>query len=86
MTNNNVTIQNSLISDAGHGIANFGTSSPAITNVAINNCSSTPILMSVAATPTLTNLSFLANAITAIGLHGEDVTVNSTLDQRTTAG
>ncbi|MCC6649690.1 MAG: T9SS type A sorting domain-containing protein, partial [Candidatus Eisenbacteria bacterium] len=86
MTNNNITIQNSLISDAGHGIALFGTSSPAITNVAINNCSSTPILMSVAATPTLTNLSFLANAITAIGLHGEDVTVNSTLNQRTTAG
>ncbi len=86
MTNNNIGVSNSLLSDCGHGIALFGTSSPAISNVAIHNCSSTPILQSVAATPTYTALSFLANAITAIGLHGEDVTVNSALHQQNIAG
>lgn len=86
MTNNNIAVSNSLISDAGHALALFGTSSPAVTNVAMNNCSSTPILQSVAATPTYTGLTFLANAITAIGLQGEDVTVNSTLTQQNVAG
>ncbi|MFN8587566.1 MAG: FlgD immunoglobulin-like domain containing protein [Candidatus Eisenbacteria bacterium] len=86
MTNNNIAISNSLLSDAGHALALFGTSSPLVSNVAMNNCSSTPILQSVAATPTYTSLSFLANAITAIGLHGEDVTVNSTLSQQNVAG
>lgn len=86
MTNNNIGISNSLLSDCGHGIALFGTSSPAITNVAINNCSSTPILQSVAATPVITGMTFLANAITAIGLHGEDVTVNSAIHQQNVAG
>ncbi len=86
MTNNNIGVSNALLSEAGHGLALFGTSNPAISDVAINNCSSTPILMSVAANPTLTNVSFLANAITAIGLHGEDVAVNSVIPQRNTGG
>lgn len=86
MTNNNIGVSNSLLSDGGHGLALFGTSTPVISNVAINNCASTPILMSVAASPTLTNVTFLANAITAIGLHGEDIAVNSTIPQRNTGG
>ncbi len=86
MTNNNIGVASTLLSDCGHGLALFGTSTPAVSDVAINNCSSTPILMSVAANPTLTNVSFLANAITAIGLQGEDVAVNSTIPQRNTGG
>lgn len=86
MTNNNIGVSSTLLSDAGHGLALFGTSTPAITDVAINNCSSTPILMSVAASPTLTNVTFLANSITAIGLQGEDIAVNSVIPQRNTGG
>lgn len=86
MTNNSIGVSNSLLSDAGHGLCIKGTSNPAITNVAINNCSSTPILMSVAANPTLTGVTFLANSITAIGLDGEDIAVNSVIPQRNTGG
>lgn len=86
MTNNNIGVSNTLLSDAGHGLSIKGTSNPVVSNVAINNCSSTPILMSVAANPTLTNVTFLANSITAIGLEGEDIAVNSTIPQRNTGG
>lgn len=86
MTNNNIGVSNSLLSDAGHGLRMQGTSTPAVSDVAINNCSSTPILMSVAANPALTNVTFLANSITAIGLEGEDIAVNSTIPQRNTGG
>jgi hypothetical protein len=86
MTNNNIGVSFTLLSDAGHALALFGTSSPAIDNVQMNNCSSTPILMSVAATPNLTNISFLANSITAVGLEGEDIAVNSSIPLRNTGG
>ena len=86
MTNQSVIVQNSVLSEAAHGLALFGTSNPAITNVAINNCSSTPVLMSVSANPTFTGVTFTANAITALGLQGEDIAVNSSIIARTLGG
>ncbi len=87
MNNNSaVPVSNSLLSDAAHGLLIQGVSNPAVTNVAINNCTSTPILMSVSANPTYTNLSFLANAVTALGLIGEDIAVNSHIFFRNVAG
>ncbi|HVP40106.1 MAG TPA: right-handed parallel beta-helix repeat-containing protein [Candidatus Saccharimonadales bacterium] len=86
MTNVNLPISNTLLSDAGHGIVAHGTSQPTLTTVAINNCSSTPVLMSVSANPTFTGVTFLANGITALGIIGEQVAVNSHLFQRTVAG
>ncbi len=84
--NNSIDITNSLLSDAGHGINLLGVCNPSITNVQINNCSSTPVLMSVSANPTFTNIGLLANAITAIGLEGEPIAVDSHLQQRTMGG
>jgi hypothetical protein len=86
MSNNSIAVSNTLLSDAGHGLAMFGVSNPAVTDVAIQNCSSTPVLMSVSANPTYTSISLLANAVTAIGIHGEDVSVDSSLPQRTLGG
>ncbi len=86
MINDNIGVSNSWISDAAHGLALFGTSTPAVTNVQINNCSSTPVLMSVSANPTFTNIGLLANAVTAIGLQGEQVAVDSHLQARTLGG
>lgn len=86
MYNNNIPVSNCLLSDAAHGIAILGTSTPAVSNLDINNCSSTPVYLSVSAVPVFTNINFLANAITAIGILGEDISVNSRLAVRSLAG
>jgi hypothetical protein len=85
-TNVSINVSNSWISDCAHGLALFSISNPAITNVQINNCSSTPVLMSVAANPTYTNVGLLGNAINAIGLQGETVAVDSHLQARNLGG
>ena len=81
MFNNSIGVANCTLSDAAHGLALFGVSNPTINLVAINNCSSTPILMSVSANPVFTNITFLANAFTALGLEGEQINVDSHLLQ-----
>jgi hypothetical protein len=88
VTTQNVTIpvSNSLLTDASHGLAILGTGTPSITNVAINNCTSTPILLSVSANPSFSGVSFLANALTALGLEGEIVAVDSHIFFRNVAG
>jgi hypothetical protein len=86
ITNMNLPVSNTILSDAGHGICIRGISAPVLNTVQINNCSSTPTLQSVSATPTYTNLSYLANALTALGLIGEAVGVDSHLTQQTLAG
>lgn len=84
--NTTVNVSNAILSEAAHGLAIFGVANPAITNVAINNCSSTPILMSVSANPTFTGITFLANAVTALGIQGESVAADSRLALRSLAG
>lgn len=86
MLNNNIPVSNSILSEISHGLGIFGVSTPAITNVAINNCSSTPVLMSVSANPVYAGVTLLANAITAIGLNGEQIAVDSHIIQRSLAG
>ncbi len=84
--NTAIPVSNSILSEAAHGLAIFGVANPVISNVAINNSSSTPILMSVSANPTFTNISFLANAVTALGIQGENVAADSRLAVRNIAG
>ena len=86
MVNNSINVSNTLLSDCAHGLAMFGVSNPAVNTVAINNCSSTPVLQSVSANPTYVGVSLLANAVTAIGLQGEQVAVDSHLVPRTLGG
>ncbi len=85
-SNTAIPVSNCVLSEAAHGLAIFGVANPAITNVAINNCSSTPVLMSVSANPAFTNITFLANAITALGIQGENVAADSRLALRNMAG
>ena len=86
ITDVNLPMSNTLLSDAGHGITIHNIAAPVLNNVQINNCSSTPILQSVSATPTFTNVTFLANSLTALGLIGEVIGVDSHLTQKTIAG
>jgi len=83
MTNQSIGITNTLLSDASHGVVIHGVGSPNLNNDAINNMTSTPILMSVSATPTLGTISLQSNAITALGIIGEQIAVNAHLTQRT---
>jgi hypothetical protein len=86
MTNMSLPVSNTLLSDAAHGIAIRGTSAPVLNTVQINNCTSTPVYQSVSATPTYTNIGFVGNALTALGLIGEPLGVDSRLTQQTVAG
>lgn len=86
MVNRSIPVSNTLLSDASHGLALFSTSNPNISNVDINNCTSTPVLMSVAAAPTFANIGLTANAITAIGLEGEPIGVDSRIALRSLGG
>jgi parallel beta-helix repeat protein len=80
------SINHCLLSDAGHGVVAHGsTSAPALNTVSINNCISSPILMSVNSGATFASLSFLNNGITALGLIGETLPANGHLTQRTLA-
>lgn len=86
MTNNSVPVSNCLLSDAGTGLALHGLSTPVIDGVTINNSSSCPVVMSASANPTLDNLAFHSNAITALGVFGENVAVDTRLYRRNVAG
>jgi len=86
MTNLSIGVSNTLLSDAGHGLVLHGTSAPALNNLQINNMSSTPILMSVTATPTFGTIALQSNKITALGIIGEQINANAHLTQRTIAG
>jgi hypothetical protein len=86
LTNMNLPVSNTLLSDAAHGIAIRGISAPVLNTVQINNCTSTPVYQSVSAAPTYTNIGFLGNVLTALGLIGETLSVDSRLTQQTVAG
>ncbi|MCB2219847.1 MAG: right-handed parallel beta-helix repeat-containing protein [Bacteroidetes bacterium] len=67
-----------------------GNSDPTIDNVAIQNCSSDPIAMSLTSNPTFTNISLAANLSNGIflieGLGGYSLSTNATLNKRSLAG
>lgn len=86
MTNRSIPVSSSTLSEASHGLKLNGLSNPVITNVEIRNCSSTPVLMSVSANPTFTNIGLTANAITALGLIGEAIAVDSRIAIRNLGG
>jgi parallel beta-helix repeat protein len=74
------------LSDAAHGIAVFGNSAPAVSDVTIQNCTSTPVYESISAKAVYTNILFIANAITAVGLRGETIALDSRLAVRNLGG
>ncbi len=80
------TISNCIISDAEYGLYAFQGSNPAVSSTTISNTQYTPIAMSVSANPTLTALTFVNTAWTALGIIGEPLGLSGTLTQRNVAG
>ncbi len=90
-TNAGADINYSLIDrSSSFGMWINGNSDPIIENVAIQNCSSDPIAMSLTANPTFTNITFTANLSNGIflieGLPGYSLSTNETLIKRSLAG
>ena len=86
MDNTSIDVSNTLLSDVGHGLAIFGGAAPTVSNVTIQNCTSTPTYESVSANATYSNITLIANAITALGLRGETIAADSRIPVRNLAG
>jgi len=71
---------------SSNGIGIYGSAHPSITNCEINNVSKTPITMSMFATPTFSNNVALNAGIMAIGIKGENYSVNATVPIRNFGG
>lgn len=80
------TISNCVITDNVYGIYMSQLSNPKVSNTTITNSQYTPIAMSVCANPTLTNLTFINPAWTALGIIGENLAFNGTINRRNVAG
>ncbi|MDI6804891.1 MAG: right-handed parallel beta-helix repeat-containing protein [Bacteroidota bacterium] len=80
------TISNCIITDNVYGIYASQLSNPKILNTTITNSLYTPIAMSVCANPTLSGLTFINPAWTAIGIIGENLAINGTIKRRNVAG
>ncbi|UCF06600.1 MAG: right-handed parallel beta-helix repeat-containing protein [bacterium] len=84
--NSSPVIMNNEISDANFGVEQGGLSGSLILNNSFSNCIYTPILMSVSADPMFASNTFTNNGVTALGIIGETVGVNSLLKIRSVAG
>jgi parallel beta-helix repeat protein len=79
-------ITNCIIKDNNYGLYAFQASNPTVQNTEFANALYTPIALSVSANPTFTNISFVNNGWTALGIIGESVGINGTLGKRNIAG
>lgn len=80
------TISNCTISNTYWGIEFGGTNTSPVQNNIIENCTYTPLYLSVAANPSLSGNTLSNNGITAIGILGETVATNSALPRRDFGG
>ncbi len=69
-----------------HGVILFGNCSSPVSDCVFQNHTYSPIAVSAAATPVLSGNSFSNNSYTTLGLLGENLGTNATIDQRTVAG
>ena len=79
------TITNCIIKDNTYGLFAFQASNPVVSNTEFTNALYTPIALSVSANPTFTNITFVNNGWTALGIIGETVGINCTLAKRNIA-
>jgi hypothetical protein len=75
LTNTGFPITNTTITAGYEGIDILGTSAPTLTGVNVDSCAYFPVRMSLVSNPTFSNLNFLYNNYTGIGV------VNETLAQ-----
>ena len=80
------SFDNLTISDVYYGIESAGISASDVSDCHVSNTTYTPFLMSVSADPTYTGNTFTNVGVSALGLIGETVGVNSTIRVRTVAG
>ncbi|MBS2098338.1 right-handed parallel beta-helix repeat-containing protein [Carboxylicivirga linearis] len=79
-------ISNSILKDCHYGIYAFQASHPVVENNELVNTTYTPVAKSINAMPQFTGNSFTNPGWTAIGIIGESVGFNATLDKDTIAG
>jgi len=80
------TITNCIIKDNTYGLFAFQASNPIVQNTEFTNAQYTPIALSVSANPSFTNITFVNNGWTALGIIGESVGTNGTIGKRNIAG
>ena len=80
------TITNCVIKDNTYGLFAFQASNPVVQNTEFTNALYTPIALSISANPTFTNITFVNNGWTALGIIGETVGINGALGKRNVAG
>ncbi|MBI4429925.1 MAG: right-handed parallel beta-helix repeat-containing protein, partial [Ignavibacteriales bacterium] len=71
---------------ANSGLGIYGSASPIVSNVQIYNISDAPVMMSLFANPTFTNISALNVGIMALGIVPETYSVSATVPKRDFAG
>nr|WP_321406359.1 right-handed parallel beta-helix repeat-containing protein [uncultured Carboxylicivirga sp.] len=86
MDNASPEITNSIIKDCHYGIYAFQASHPIVENNEFVNTTYTPVAKSINAYPKFSGNSFVNPGWTAIGIIGEKLGFNATLDKDTIAG
>ncbi len=71
---------------ANSGLGIYGSASPVVSNIQIYNISNTPVMMSLFANPTFSNISALNVGIMALGIVPETYSVSATVPKRDFAG
>ncbi|HEY5592573.1 MAG TPA: right-handed parallel beta-helix repeat-containing protein [Paludibacter sp.] len=80
------TITNCILKDDTYGLFAYQASNPIVQNTEFTNATYTPIALSVSANPSFTNITFVNNGWTALGIIGESVGINGALAKRDIAG
>ena len=83
--NSSPTISNCEFRELNYGISCYTTSNPTISNNIMTNITYTPFSISASANPTFSGNTYTNVGLSALGLLGHNVVVNSNIIQRTVA-
>ena len=86
MENADPVITNCVIKDCDYGVYAFQSSNPTVQNNDFVNINYTPIALSVSAFPTFGGNTFTNEGWTALGIIGEELGFNGTINKRDIAG
>jgi len=84
--NSSPTISNCEFRELHYGVSCYTTSNPTISNNTMTNITYTPFSISASANPSFSGNTFTNVGLSALGLLGHNVVVNSNIIQRTVAG
>jgi parallel beta-helix repeat protein len=86
LENASPTIENNIVKDCYYGVYAFQASHPEVHNNELTNTTYTPVAKSMNAHPVFSGNSFVNPGWTAIGIIGEDLGFDATLDKDNLAG